>query len=332
MRSLIAALLLPAGVLAAMAMAEPEPAMGTPVKEVLTQANAALQAGEADKVLALLASLPQGGENLAEAESLQCRVQFTLARWDAAIRACEQAVRLDGRDSNTHMWLGRALGEKANLAMFLTAYSLGKRVLAEFELAARLNPRNPDALANLGEFYVEAPSVAGGGLGKAESVAQELDRVDPARGQELRGRIAEQRKDYAAAEHALKQAVAVSSHPAYEWATLARFYAGRARWTDMDAAIQDCINVVERDPRAGVALYDSAGVLIHYQREPALAARMLENYVNGPGRSEEAPAFVANIRLARLKHELGDAAGAEQAEAAAQALAREYTPAQDSRR
>jgi len=326
-RSLITALLLPAGLLSVMAMAEPQPS-----KETFDQANAALQAGEADKALALLALLPEGGVNMAEAETLQCRVQFTLAHWDAAIRACEQAVRLDGQDSNAHMWLGRALGEKANLAMFFTAYSLGKRVLAEFQMAAQLDPRNAAALANLGEFYVEAPSVAGGGLGKAESVAQELDRVDAARAQELRARIDEQRKDNTAAEHAFKQAVAVSTHPAYEWATLARFYGKLSRWADMDAAIQSCISAVDRDPRAGLALYDAAGVLIHYQREPALAAMMLENYLNGPGRSDEAPAFVAYSRLARLKNQLGDAAGAGQAQAAALALAHEYTPAQDLRR
>ena len=91
-RTLITLLLLPAGVLAAMAMAEPDPVKGT-----LQQADAALQAGEADKALALLASMPEGGEDIAEAESLQCRVQFTLAHWDAAIR---HANRLCG-------WMGK---------------------------------------------------------------------------------------------------------------------------------------------------------------------------------------------------------------------------------
>ena len=41
---------------------------------------------------------------------------------------CEQAVQLDGTNSDYHMWLGRALGEKASRASFLTAFSLGKRV------------------------------------------------------------------------------------------------------------------------------------------------------------------------------------------------------------
>lgn len=326
-RWLITALIVSACLMAAMAKAEPEPMKGT-----LQQANAALQAGEADKALALLASLPDGGANIAAAENLQCRVQYTMARWDAAIKACEQSVRLDGQDSNTHLWLGRAIGEKASLAVFFSAYSLGKRVLAEFQLAARLGPRNAAALADLGDFYVEAPSIIGGGFGKAESVAEELDRVDPARAHELRGDIAKQRKDFATAEREYKQAVAVSSHPAYELATLSRFYGERARWAEMDVTIQECIRAVDRDPRAGVALYDAAGVLIHFQREPALAATMLEKYLDGPGRSEEAPAFVAYVRLARLQRQLGDDQGAEKDLAEAQSLAREYTPAQDERR
>lgn len=327
MRLMIRGLLLPIAMGAAVVVAAAEPLQVT-----VAQVNTALQAGEADKALTLLASLPQGGANLAEAQNLLCRVEFTLAHWDAAVKACEQAVRLDGQDSDNHLWLGRALGEKANQATFLTAFSLGKRVLAEFQLAAQLDPHNAGALADLGEFYVEAPSVVGGGISKAESVADELERVDPARAQELLGRIAEQRNDLTAAERAFKKAVAVSAHPAYQWATLARFYRGHSRWADMDAAIQSCESAVERDPRAGVALYDAAGVLIRSQREPALAARMLENYLNGPGRSEEAPAFVAYIRLARLKQQLGDAAGAEQARAEALALAHDYAPAQDLRR
>ena len=320
-------LLASAGLVALLAVAGAEPA-----SPVLAQANSALQAGEADKALNLLSSLPQGGEGIAEAENLQCRVQYTLGHWDAAIKACEQSIRLDGQNSETHMWLGRALGEKANTAMFITAYSLGKRVLVEFQQAAKLNPRNAAALADLGEYYVEAPSVVGGGTGKAESVAEELERVDPARAQELRARIAEHRNDYAAAERAYKQAVAVSAHPASEWSTLARFYNGRSRWAEMDSAIQSCEAAVERDPHAGVALYDAAGVLIANKREPALAAKMLENYLNGPGRSEEAPAFVGYVRLAKLKQQLGDAAGAKQAQAAALALAHDYAPAQDLRR
>jgi tetratricopeptide (TPR) repeat protein len=294
----------------------------------LAQANAALQAGEADKALALLEPLAQpGGE--AEAYNLRCRVEYTLERWDKAANDCEQAVKLDGQSSDDHMWLARALGEKARRATFLNAYSLAKRVRTEFEEAVLLNPRNANALSDLGEFYYSAPGVVGGGINKSETVAAELDRIDPARAHELRGRIAEQRKDYGTAERELKQAIAASAHPASQWMTLASFYRGRERWTEMESAVRSGESAAQRDKQAGVALYNGASLLRDTGRDPARAAKMLESYLAGSARTEEAPAFVAHVWLAQLEEQLGDAAAASRERAAAQAMAQEYKPAQD---
>lgn len=295
----------------------------------LAQMNAALQAGEADRALALANSLPQAGADIAEAQNLQCRVRFTLQQWDAAANACAQAVQLDRENSNYHMWLGRALGEKADRASFLSAFSLGKQVRVEFEQAVRLDPRNPAALSDLGSFYKEAPGIIGGGLDKAEKIADQLDKVAPARAHQLRAEIAEQRKDYATAEKELKEAITISEHPASQWTVLASFYRRRQRWPEMEWAIHNCINAAARDRAPGVALYDGAGVLIRAKRDPELAAKMLEDYLAEESKTEEGPAFVAHLRLARLKQRLGDAAGAQREQAAALEMAREYRPAQD---
>jgi hypothetical protein len=56
---------------------------------------------------------------------------------------------------------------------------------------------------------------------------------------------------------------------------------------------------------------------------------MLEQYLASPSKTEEAPAFIAHIRLARLKQQLGDLPAANRERAAALALANEYKPAQD---
>lgn len=323
---------LPAGLLAAaLAISMFGQASHQAQKDPLAQVDAALQSGEADKALALLQSLSPSVSNLAEAHNLECRVRFTLEQWDAAVSECQKAVNLDMQDSSYHLWLGRALGEKADRASFLSAYSLGKRVRAEFEEAVRLNPRNAEALADLGEFYYEAPGVVGGGIDKAEGVAAQLDKVDAARAHELRGRMAEQRKDYDMAEKEFKQAIAASAHPAFQWMTLASFYRRRGRWTEMESAVQSGVNAAERDKRAGVALYNGASVLGRAKREPALAAKMLEDYLAGSAKTEEAPAFVAHTRLAHLKEQLGDAEAAKRERAAALALAQEYKPAQDSK-
>jgi tetratricopeptide (TPR) repeat protein len=297
----------------------------------LKQANDALQAGEADNALALLTPLPTQGPGAAEAQNLICRVRFSLQQWDAAVSACELAVRLDGSSSVDHMWLGRALGEKAGRASFLSAYGLGKRVKSEFEQAVQLDPRNAGALSDLGQFYRDAPGIVGGGLDKAEAIAAQLDKVNPAKAHELRGNIAISRRDYGAAEQEFRQAIAASPHPAEQWTILASFYRGRQRWSDLDAAIHGCVAAAARDKHSGVGLYDGAGILIETHRDPGLAAKMLEEYLAGASKSEEAPAFIAHVRLGRLKQQLGDAAGAQREFAAAAAMAHEYNPAQDAR-
>jgi tetratricopeptide (TPR) repeat protein len=297
--------------------------------DALAQAHNALQAGEAARALSLLQSLPQTGPSAAAARNLDCRVRFTLQRWSAAAASCAQAVRLDPQNSNYHMWLGRALGQQAGAASFLSAYSLSKQARQEFETAVRLDPRNAEALSNLGEFYVDAPAVVGGGLDKAESVAEELDRIDRARAAELRGRIAGANRDYASQERDFKQAIALSAHPSRGWASLASFYRSRRQWAQMQWAVRNCAAAVGRDPHSGVALFNGASVLIQADQDPELAARMLEQYLNGSSKTEEGPAFLAHIWLARLKAQSGDAAGAQQEQAAARELAGEYLPQKD---
>jgi len=320
-----AAKMLPAIVLAAAAT------ISASAQNLLAHANAALQAGEADRALALLNSLPSSGEGQAEAHNLQCRVRLTLEQWNAAVSQCEQAVQLDGQNSGYHLWLGRALGKKAERASFLRAYSLAKRVRAEFEESVSLNPRNPEALADLGEFYRQAPGIVGGGMDKAQGIAAQLDKVDPARAHQLRGRIAEGRKDYGTAESEFKQAIAAGAHPAFQWTDLAGFYSRRQRWTEMESALRSCLTAARRDKHAGVALYTGAGLLTESNRDPVLAAKMLEDYLAGSTKTEEAPAFVAHIRLALLDDQLGDAAAANRERAAALALAHDYKPAQQAR-
>jgi len=292
-------------------------------KDALAPAKAALQDGEADKALSLLSSLPPS----AESRNLKCRVFFTLERWDEATGECEQAVHLDSQNAVNHLWLGRALGEKADNASFMAAYSLAKRTRAEFEQAVILDPHNAEAIADLGEFYTSAPGVVGGGTDKAERLVAQMEKIDAARAHQLRGRIAESRKDLGTAEQEYKQAITVGEHPSFEWMTLASFYRKHERWTDMEAAVQSGYKAAQRDKHAGVALYNGASILSRGHINLSLAAKMLEEYLTGNSKTEEAPAFEAHTRLARIKAQIGDVPGAWQERAAALQLAHDYKPA-----
>ena len=297
----------------------------------LTQANTYLQNGQADQALALLTPLPATGAGADEAQNLLCRVRFELQQWSQAVAECQQAVNLNNKNSDYFMWLGRALGQLASHASFLSAYGDAKKSHAAMQTAVQLNPQNGRALSDLGDYYARAPAIAGGGTSKAQQIASQLDKVDASRAAQLRGDIAMVAKDYTTAENQYELAATTSPHPADKWTVLANFYRGRQRWSDLDTAINNCMSAAARDKHPGVGLYDGAGVLIAANRNPQLAATMLEDYLAGSSKSEEAPAFIAHIRLGRLKQELGDAAGAQQELAAAAAMAHEYNPAQDAK-
>jgi tetratricopeptide (TPR) repeat protein len=294
----------------------------------LAQANSDLQAGDADKAITLLATLPSTGAGAAEAQNLLCRVRFMLQQWSQAATECQQAVNLDEQNSDYHMWLGRVLGQQASHASFLSALGIAKHSLSEMQTAAKLNPQNGPALSDLGDYYAQAPGMAGGGTDKAQAVASQLDKVDAARAAQLRGDIAMEQKDYTTAENNYRQAAAVAANPADYWTVLANFYRTRQQWSDLDAAIQNCIAAAAKNKNSGVGLYDGAGVLISAKRNPSLAAQMLENYLSNSSLNEQAPAFIAHIRLSRLKQQLGDSAGAKSELAIAAQMAKEFNPAQ----
>ena len=144
----------------------------------LAQANSDLQAGEADKAIALLTPLPSTGAGAAEAQNLLCRVRVTLEQWSQAAAECQQAATLDEQNSDYHMWLGRVLGQQASHASFITALGIAKHSLSEMQTAAKLNPQNGPALSDLGDYYAQAPGMAGGGTDKAQAVAVEVHPGD----------------------------------------------------------------------------------------------------------------------------------------------------------
>lgn len=294
------------------------------------QANVALQAGQADLAFSILGSLPSPEANTADAHGIRCRVLFTLEQYDLAQPECEKAMALDWQNSMNHLWLGRVLGERADTASFVTAYNLAKRARGEFEQAVQLNPRNAEALADLGEFYTEAPGVVGGGTAKAQGVAAQLDKVDAASAHELRAAVAQENHDYVSAEREFRQAIAVSAHPAFQWMRLASFFRRNKRFEEMQTALLSGKAAAERDRQhSAVALFNGASVLIKASQNAPFAIKLLQQYLTSADQTEEAPAFVAHTWLARLYKENGDAAGAARERTAALALASTYRPAQD---
>ncbi len=299
-------------------------------REAGDQARVALNRGRADEALRLLNAALEENAADAEALNLRCRVLFAEERWDDAIAACERSVAIEPGNSSYHMWLGRAYGEKADRVSFVTAYKMAKLIRAEFEAAASLDPHSGEALSDLGQYYVEAPSFLGGGENKAAALANQLDAFAPDRAHELRARIAEQKRDYVTAEKEFRAKISAASHislkaAAQSWMDLGSFYHRRDRLDEMQAALESGAAAAANDH--GSALVDGASTLIKAGREPKIAAQWMQDYLNGNALSEDSPAFVVHSQLGDLYKSMGNKQAAAREYAATHALASDYAGA-----
>lgn len=102
------------------------------------------------------------------------RVAFSAAQYDEAIKWFAQAVQRARQNSDYHLWLGRAYGEKARRASVLQQPVLAIKVKEYFEKAVALNPDNLAARSDLREYYLEAPIILGGSQEKAREQAEEI--------------------------------------------------------------------------------------------------------------------------------------------------------------
>jgi hypothetical protein len=74
-------------------------------------------------------------------------------------------------------------------------------------------------------------------------------------------------------------------------------------------------------------LVDVSSLLTSIHRSPDVAARVLQEYLASPTKTDEAPAFRVHLQLGNLLAKQGDTAGAHREYLAAVALASGYAPA-----
>jgi tetratricopeptide (TPR) repeat protein len=290
-------------------------------------APALLAAGRADDAITTLHSKINSSPNDAEAYNLLCRAHFSMGEWDRGISACEKAVALAPNNSRYHLWLGRIYGEKADGSNFFSAASLAGKVRTEFEAAVRLDPNNVDARSDLGEFYLEAPGIVGGGRDKAEAQVQALAALDPAKADYLNGRLAEKKKDFATAEKEYRAAIETSHGSALTWFNLALFFRHQERWNDMEEAIQHAVSAQVDRPEI---IMESGEVLLRSGRNVQAAVQYLRRYLALNSKVEEAPAFKAHYLLGTALEKQGDKQGAAQEYRAALSLAKNFSRAQEA--
>jgi tetratricopeptide (TPR) repeat protein len=281
--------------------------------------------GHVDEAVQVLEQQLRQAPNDASGYNLLCRAYFMMEEWDLGIANCERARNLDPQNSLHYLWLGRIYGEKADRAAFFSAAGLAKKVRSSFERAVELAPNDWEARVDLGEFYLEAPGVVGGGKDKARDQANALMPIKPGMAYWLLGRIAEKNKDMADAELQYRAGIAATHSGARAWLELAIFFRHANRLDDMEKALREIENAPVDHHEA---LMDGASLLMRTGRDPALGIRLLRRYFSA-GPVEEGPAFRAHEYWGQLLERQGDHRAAAQEYHASLALFHNYRRAEE---
>ena len=284
-----------------------------------------LDSGRADEAVQVFELRVREAPNDAAGYNLLCRAYFMREEWDRGIANCEKARNLDPQNSLYNLWLGSIYGGKAEGAGVFSSIGLAKKVRTSFERAVELAPNDWQARVNLGEFYLEAPGIVGGGKDKAREQANALMPIKPGLAYWLLGRIAEKNKEMADAEKQYRAGIAATNSGGRAWFELANFFRHANRMDDMEKALRE----MEKAPvDHHEALMDGASILMRTGRDPALGIRLLQRYFS-VGPVEEGPAFKAHEYWGQLLERQGDHRGAAAEYRAAIALFHNFRRAEE---
>ena len=293
----------------------------------IPSATQALLEGDNDNAVAqlkqILASTPATDPSHGQAHLLLCRAYYAQSMASEAASECKAALHTLAGDSFAQDWAGRAYGMQADGAGPIAGLRLAIKVRNAFEAAVRINPLHGDAVNDLSEYYIQAPSIVGGGLDKAALLADRSQAQLPQNAHRIRAMAAEKQKDYPTAEREFRAATAVASQP-NAWADLGAFYSRR---TQPDKAVDALRRAIVLDRAHDATLVDAATTLTEVNREPRLAERALRDYLASQSKSDAAPAFKVHVQLAKLLRGEGNTADAKIELEHSLELASGYAPA-----
>jgi tetratricopeptide (TPR) repeat protein len=227
-----------------------------------------------DQSLKVLNAIP---DKDAEAYELMGRNQYMQSEFKKASESFEKAFAADPTNSQYALWLGRAHGRRAENATPFTAPSQATKARQYFEKAVQLDPKNLEALADLFEYYLEAPGFLGGGLDKADKISRQMAELDPGEGQWSQAKLAERRKDFGSAEQHLRRAIDLGPRQVGRLIDLAHFLGRQGRIPEAEENLAKADKVAPDSPKL---IYSKAEFYVKHKMNPDAARDLLKRYLS----------------------------------------------------
>jgi Tfp pilus assembly protein PilF len=200
--------------------------------------------------------------------------------------AFEKALAMEPRSSELHRLMGTVYGRRAETGNIFTAAGNARKAHQYFEEAVALDPNNREAVANLFQYYLEAPGVMGGGVDKAENLIKHIAKLNPAAAFHAQAELESKRKRFDVAEGELRRALQAEPQNPARQIDLARFLAERGRIKESDEKFAEAARVAPNSPEL---LFARAETYIRQKRNLNDARQLLERYLASPLTPDDPP-------------------------------------------
>lgn len=275
--------------------AEPSPYPSNPEIARALDAGNYLQASK--KLQAIVGKKP----NDVPANFWLARCSLEMGDYERAITYAKRAVNLSPDWSDSHLWLGRAYGLKAEKAHNLFA---ARKARLEFETAVRLDPNNVLARRNLMQFYLEAPWFLGGSKQEALEQVEAIASRNPVQGYLARADYWKELGKPGLAAENCREVLKLKPRSVEPYFEVADFYESQGNAGQINAVVRAVSIIKPSDPRLD---YYRGVERVLAGRELSEAKQDLETYLTrAPKRDNFPPYASAHDWLGRIYEHWGN--------------------------
>lgn len=275
------------------------------------------------------------------------KVKMAFNDLQGGLELARQAAAMRPTDPQFQAQLGMAAGQTAGSTEgMMKQMSLAREMKKALEASLAAQFDNEECIPYLIQFYLQAPGLVGGGVGKAKDLAAKVEAIKPVRGLLLRADIAFHDKDLEGAKGCIQAALAkepgsyeaqlylaqyhLSQKPqaldaaascyraaiarkpkaVSPYAQLAAILAEQGKWADLEAVLAQARQAV---PNNLLPYYSAGRNLIVENRSLDHAEGLLKTYLSQEPEGASPDHAAATWRLGQLYDKLGRKADAQKA-------------------
>jgi len=269
----------------------------------LEQAKQLLEEGDPAGARAVLEPVLEGDSENHVALSYLGKIALAEGDFDGAIDLLKRAAELDETDSGYRTWLGRAYILKLQTVTFFEKGVLAGRAQEQLQKAITLDPTNVQARIFLAQYYVSAPSIAGGSTKKAREQAEEIIKHDPVEGNALLAGIHVRDEEYDLAIDKYEQCIESQPDNVTYRYQLAMLY---QKLEHFDLSLAGFEKMLEIDPEATSALYQIGRTAVFSKTNLDRGIECLQSYLKKDVKPGHPGYDAAHWRLGMLFEHKGD--------------------------